>query len=201
MKNYYAQENLYLLSITPPSEIASVIDQERRFCAKRFGSYEALKPPVSLSLFGVFTVSAMVEELTDYLSEWISKQPQFTLHLKDFGFFENLHRPVVYFDVKHNPWLNAFNKGLTRKMLQRFPFLNSSASYHPHLTLAYKDLTQEQFQLAKKYYKQCRYEASFDVTNVTLFKHNHKVWERQREMPLGVTKAANFEFVQQTLFA
>ena len=32
------EENLYLLCITPPSDLAFTIDQERRFCAARFGS-------------------------------------------------------------------------------------------------------------------------------------------------------------------
>lgn len=201
MKNYSAQENLYLLCITPPSDLAFTIDQERRFCAARFGSYEALKPPVHLSLFGVFTVPAKAYELTDYLSEWISVQPQFSVQIKDFGFFDNKHRPEVYVDVKNNVWLNAFNKGLTRKMLQRFPYLTTASSFHPHFTLAYKDLSQENFRKAKKYYHQCKFEASFDVKNIALFRHNYKMWEFKHEFSLSPQKAQGAGFVQKSLFA
>ena len=201
MKNYSAQENLYLLSITPPTDLAFTIDQERRFSAARFGSYESLKSPVALNLFGVFTVPAMAYELTDYLSEWISVQPQFKVQIKDFGVFENKHRPEVYVNVKNNIWLNAFNKGLSRKMLQRFPYLNSSAPFKPHIRLAHKDLSRENFQRAKKYYSQCKFEASFDVKNIALFRHNYKMWEFKHEFALSPQKVEGSGFVQKKLFA
>ena len=190
-----------MLSITPPSDLAFTIDQERRFCANKFGSYEVLKQPVHLALFGVFTVPTMLYELVDYLGEWISVQPRFTLQIKDFGFSENRHRPSVFVDVKQNVWLNAFNKGLTRRMLQRFPYLNSAVQHHPHLTLAHKDLTKENFQRAKKYYQQCKFDASFDVSTIALFRHNYKMWEFKHEFALSPVKAEGSAFVQKKLFA
>jgi 2'-5' RNA ligase len=48
--------------------------------------------------------------------------------------------------------------------------------FHPHLTLAFRDLKKPAFYKAWQEFKEKKCEATFSVTEIVLLKHNGKIW-------------------------
>ncbi|MGZ5209988.1 MAG: RNA 2',3'-cyclic phosphodiesterase, partial [Kaistella sp.] len=50
------------------------------------------------------------------------------------------------------------------------------SQFHPHLTVAYRDLTFENFKKAWEEYEKKTFEDSFLVDKICLFKHDSQKW-------------------------
>jgi len=50
-------------------------------------------------------------------------------------------------------------------------------AYHPHVTLAFRDLRKTHFYAAWEEFKDQRFQAEFEVTSFQLLKHNGTQWE------------------------
>jgi 2'-5' RNA ligase len=48
--------------------------------------------------------------------------------------------------------------------------------FHPHITLAFRDLKKDKFEIAWQEFKGKKYTEKFDVNGITLLKHDGKVW-------------------------
>ncbi|MBK5277935.1 MAG: 2'-5' RNA ligase family protein, partial [Bacteroidia bacterium] len=53
--------------------------------------------------------------------------------------------------------------------------------FHPHLTLAFRDLKKPMFEKAWEEFKSKEYSESFAAKHFTLLKHNGKVWESLKD--------------------
>ena len=55
------------------------------------------------------------------------------------------------------------------------------SKFHPHMTIATRDLTGEAFHKAWPQYKKREFQAKFHVHSIFLLKHNGKTWDIFRE--------------------
>lgn len=181
---------LYLWAVTPPEAATAQIEVLRQEFAVNFKSVEALKPPVHITLYKPFMLpEAMTEAAADRFRRWISTQPAFTLELNNFGFFENARSPVVFIAVMPNADLKTLNSGLSQLTRKTFDFdTENNNPYHPHITIGYRDILPV-FPEVKQAYSKRIYQASFQVQELYLFKHNGKKWEVQYRFPLGAHHA------------
>ena len=187
---------LHLWAIVPPADIAQEIDDLRKEFSVNFQCFKALKPPVHLTLYTLFKSTIPdVESRIEPLSRWISRQPAFSLELKNFNFFE--YNRVVFIDVVANPDIKALNAGLSHETKKLLALSESGKpQYHPHFTIGYRDISPEIFPQVKQAYNRRLFHAVFDVEHVCLFRHNRVKWELQYELPLSG------EVIEQgTLFA
>jgi 2'-5' RNA ligase len=56
--------------------------------------------------------------------------------------------------------------------------------FHPHLTVAFRDLKKPNYQLAWEEFKSKNFQAEFIADKITLLKHTGKVWEIHQEFDL-----------------
>ena len=59
----------------------------------------------------------------------------------------------------------------------RFPTSETPLSFHPHVTIAYRDLSSEDFRKAWAIYKDISFNVNFHVSRAYLLKHNFRQWE------------------------
>src|SRR6185436_18497531 len=105
-----------------------------------------------------------------------ARQQAFLIQLKNFSAFKPR---VIYVDVLPEPRLNELKTALETTLLQsnRFPIKKEERPFHPHITIANRDLRKEDFPLAWQHFQQINYEESFMAEAIALLRHNGHVWE------------------------
>lgn len=186
MKEHEAR--LHLSAIVPPLELEQKIDAIRREFSESFQCYKALRPPVHLTLYKPFNQSdEKVAEHIDTFRREISGLSPFIIELDGFGFFEKRKSPVVFIEVVNHAALAALNAFLTEKTKAIFGLSDqpSDSRFHPHFTIAYRDVSPGSIPAIKQSYGGRSFHASFEVRQVTLFRHNGQRWERRYKLPLA----------------
>jgi len=119
------------------------------------------------------------------LSSFSNSRQRFTIHLDNFGCFEPR---VIFIGVTANPILDALQKELHRYCKQELNLFNAQyrdLPFHPHVTLAFRDLKKQKFITAWEEFKEKKFSREFAVEKITLLKHDGRRWQLYREYPLS----------------
>ena len=116
------------------------------------------------------------DELIQTLKEFESGLRPFDVQLLNFNSFAPR---VIFIDVVSNENLSALQKKLLRfckKELNLFNADYKDQAFHPHLTLAFRDLKKSMFAEAWAEFGSKPFSATFLVEQFSLLNHNGKVW-------------------------
>ena len=180
--------NLYFVAIIPPAELSNKITAIKQDFADRFQSTRALRLMPHITLKIPFRLPV---DQHDKLREWFQSlplnQPPFTVHLNGFGAFKN--RSAVYVKPVDNPALLTLQERVRSLFEQKFPGTvdNDDREFTPHMTVAFRDLTRENFKEAWKEYELKPFRAEFQVHEIYLLLHNSK-WEVISSCDLSVRR-------------
>lgn len=170
--------SLYFLAIIPPDEIQSEITQIKLDFKSIFNSQHALKSPPHITLFPPFQYHADKEtKLTHALNTFCSSLDPFEQILSGFGSFPP---KVIYIGVNKNKMLLSLQTRLSstfRELLKHDDFKKNKHHFSPHVTLAFRDLSIENFRIAWKTYEKKKILFHFAVDRIGLLKHNGKNWD------------------------
>jgi 2'-5' RNA ligase len=175
----------YFLAIIPPSPVFEEALELKNYFKERYNSKASLNSPPHITLHMPFRWKEEKEhELIDTLNEFKSGVSVFDLQFLNFNSFPPR---VIFIDVVPNENLVALQKNLLRfckKELNLFNADYKDQPFHPHLTLAFRDLKKSMFAEAWQEFSVKPYAAKFSVGNFHLLKHTGKVWETFREIEL-----------------
>ena len=177
---------LYMLAIMPPAELSREIDEIRDQFAASYDCKAALRVPVHITLQPPFRLTDdQAHELAARLSDWAVGQTPFPLTLEGFNFFR--HNGVVFIDVRRQDLLSLFQQELFRMLRQWLPGLElkEQRPYHPHLTIAYRDIPKHLFAQAEAAYKSREFFSVFVVNELHLWRHDGSHWQVFQSMPMG----------------
>jgi 2'-5' RNA ligase len=115
-------------------------------------------------------------QLKKWLLDFTSGRDAFLVDIRNFGCFAP---KVVFAAVTPSESLSAVRKDLEDFLVTPgiFPIKREERSFHPHITLANRDLARKDFGSAWAHFQHLEYEASFRAENISLLKHNGKFWE------------------------
>ncbi|MFA5669780.1 MAG: 2'-5' RNA ligase family protein [Balneolaceae bacterium] len=177
---------LYFLALIPPKPLKDQIHKMKLGFKEHFNSAHSLKAPPHITLLSPFRLNADdKEELEITLKKFSQDFKPFDVQLKNFSHFESR---VIFIDVKKEPTLINLQLQLekvARSNPHLFNYNYDERPYHPHLTLAFKDLTAENFKRAWDEFRKQTFDASFFANSIYLLKHNGNKWEVDREFVLG----------------
>lgn len=169
--------SLYFVAVIPPSPVFEQVQEKRLYFKNEFGSSHALKSPPHITLLAPFNTSDENEDAIISLFEEISSnQNPFEVVLKDYSAFPP---KVIYVDVLQNEPLNDLQERLEREVRKRneiFKYNYKKRKFTPHMTLALRDLSEENFKKAWTEFKDAGFNANFSATSFSLLKHNQKKW-------------------------
>jgi len=172
-------DNLYFIALIPQQELCDEINNFKNDFAKRFNSKKALKVMPHITLKAPFKLTADVHaDLLKWFANLHFTGKAFTVELKDFGAFQNGHRPVVFINPVMNNELSSLQKTIITSFNNYCPEQAHSTDlqFKPHITIAYRDLSLQQFHEAWKEYKTKHFHALFEVTGVCLLQHDTRQW-------------------------
>ena len=175
-----SDRKLYFIAIIPPDDPEVEICKLKNEAHKLFDSKHALNSPGHITLVPPFQANAsLIVDLKKDLKILMETRSEFAIEFDNFGYF----KPKVVFIqlVKSNPLFQ-----LREDLKKYFEISNDfeisfTDSYHPHITIAFKDLRKKMFYEAKEYFDDKTFQGSFRVKKIFLLYHDNKKWNVDSE--------------------
>jgi 2'-5' RNA ligase len=169
---------LYLTAILPPALLAEEIDDIRKEISEKYKIYAALKPPVHITLYRPLRIpSAQEKNLIQLLKPVSFMHNPFEQKLQNFDSFNN---KTLFIHCVKQPMLNNLQKDVSAVYHKNKldPEENkSSSAFHPHITIAFRDVSREIFIPLWAEFKNRKLKRSFTIDRFTLLRHDGKQWQ------------------------
>lgn len=167
----------YFIALIPPSPAFEQAQQWKEYFHVEFNSKAALNSPPHITLHMPFEWKTEKEaKLIEQLQRFAQTQNKFSLELNGFGCFEPR---VIYINVLENAALSQLQSTLARFCKIELNLFNANRMdqpYHPHLTVAFRDLKKQVFPKAWAFVKDLTFEAQFICQEFVLLKHDGRLW-------------------------
>ncbi len=177
------KKQLCFIAVLPGEPIAAEVTRFKQYAADHFRSARALRSPPHITLIPPFWwPPADRGRLDGALADFCRDRLSFSVQLSGFDRFSPR---VIFVAVQPNPALaklqaalqDCLEKSLDLPARDRRPF-------HPHLTVAFKDLRRSVFPEAWRYFSEQAYERSFEVEELVLLRHREQAWNVAARFPL-----------------
>lgn len=177
--------NLYFIALIPPSPLRDEVQKLKLEVKEKFNSSHSLNAPPHITLLSPFRLeNGNEEKLDSLLNVFAQAFDPFEVRFNNFSTFPPR---VVFIDVKKTHELMEIQEKLeelARSNSELFNFNYDERPYHPHLTLAFKDLSKKNFHKAWKEFQDRSFDASFKADTLYLLKHNGERWEEHSVYPI-----------------
>lgn len=173
---------IYFIAILVEGEAGETITGFKMYAAQHFGASRALNSPPHLTLIPPFTWPVtQLEALSESLSGFMAGRPMPVVRLLNFNCFPPR---VIYVDVEPNPELTNFQHALETHLEKQLGMrTDRQYGFHPHVTIAFKDLREALFPKAWAHFSTQIFVHTFQSPGITLLQHTGQCWEVKREFP------------------
>lgn len=166
---------LYFLAILPPENILEEIKHFKLEIAEKYAAKHALKLPAHITIKRPFKMNEVQEkDLVNSLNKFAVEKVPFEVKLKDFSSFPPR---VIFVEVENKKPVVEFYNYLQQHLESNPQLKDQDEHFHPHLTVATRDLQIGKFSKAWEEFRNKKYRAAFKVDKFSLMKHNGKQWE------------------------
>lgn len=158
---------MYFIAIYPPQNIIEEIKIFKQDFALHYENSKALKNEAHITLFPPFSREITSEnDILEAFQKINTTVSPFEIELNGFGSFANPKNPVIFVKPENNGQLND----LYLRVTEIFNFMNYS--FHPHVTVGYRNLTWENYLKAWEQYQDREYKTKFLVDKILLLRHD-----------------------------
>lgn len=175
----------YFVAIIPPSPVREEAQGLKEYFGEKYRSKAALNSPPHITLHMPFLWHEQKEKrLLTGLSNFARQHDPIKVCLDNFSSFPPR---VIFINVTESDALVELQKSLHRFFKRELDIFNANYKenpFHPHLTLAFRDLRKGEFQLAWEEFSRKEYKAEFMADRLALLKHNGKRWDVLKEFVL-----------------
>jgi 2'-5' RNA ligase len=179
-------EKQYFIAIIPPAPIYDEAWKQKEYFKAHFNSKASLNSPPHITLHMPFRWNERKEdELSSLLAEFSRTCQSVPIKFNNFSSFPPR---VIFINVAMNKELQELQQNLQRYCRISLNLFNANYKtlpFHPHLTVAFRDLKKASYQRAWDEFKNKEFQAEFVADKVALLKHNSKVWLVHRELKLN----------------
>ena len=169
--------NMYFIAIVAPEEINDQVIKWKNYFKDHFECTVALRSPAHITLIPPFWMKEDLEnDLVNSIRNFSIAKNKFEIKLKDFEAFKP---KVIFVDVVKNEILDRLHQSFEDFILKenKFAIKKDDRPFHPHVTLATRDLYKKAFQDAWEVFSKKKYKASWIVAGISLLRHNKKNWD------------------------
>ena len=174
----------FFIALVPPPDIEQHITEIQQYFAEHYNSRGALNSPPHITLQPPFhSLAEDVPKLEESLNQFSVNRRPIPVTLSGFAAFAPR---VIYVDVVKSPelleihsylmsYLEA-NLGIVDRVSQSRPFV-------PHMTVAFRDLTKDNFQRAWLEFAGRSLHFEFTASALTLLLHDGSRWNISNQFP------------------
>lgn len=175
-------KRLFFIALLPPEEIQQNVTKIQQHFAQVYNSRAALKSPPHITLQAPFKWQLeKLPVLEEKLQQFAQIRDPLLVNLSGFGAFKPR---VIYIKVLKTPQLLAVQKDLItylEESLNIVDQVSKTRPFAPHLTVAFRNLTRQNFRQAWPEFEQQQLYFEFIVPRLTLLIHNGKRWQVSKE--------------------
>jgi 2'-5' RNA ligase len=168
---------LYFIAILPHQELHNEVTELKKYMAANFLSKASLSSPPHITLYPPFRENYENESnIINSLSDFAPKQTQFELIMNGFGCFKP---KTIFIKPEENISLNQMQADLLLHLKSTINLSDpqNEKPYHPHMTIATRDLEKSIFFEAWSEFREKEFFRTFEVNCISLLKHNGKYWD------------------------
>ena len=174
----------YFLALVPPVEVLEKAHQIKIMIRDQFGMKYALKSPPHITLKMPFNFNEAKEEvLVKKLSEFLKDQKPFQVKIDGVGTFGNR---VIFLRIEKSSALVELQSGLKTFCKRELNLQDelSDRNYHPHMTVAFKDLKTRNFDEVLDLVKEQSFQTEFSAEQLMILKRIEHKWIIHRKIHL-----------------
>ena len=166
----------FFIALLPPDSIQDEVRQIQHDFRDRYSTQSTLKSPPHITLIPPFELSSdRLEPLQIELEKFAKTRLPFTINLSGFAAFPP---SVIYLNVTPNPTLPNLYVDIAATLANNLDIHDPYASrpFVPHMTVAFRDLTPENFEQAWAEFSDRQIKFEFESINLTLLKYEAQKW-------------------------
>ena len=171
----------YFIAIVIPEPFQTELMGLKNLVKEKYTSKGALRSPAHITLHMPFEWKEEKETALISTLQQFTFNEKFSIDLQNFSSFEPR---VIFVDVVKNEWLEKLQTEFVvyvKKNLRLFNQADDMRGFHPHVTIAFRDLKKEKFYQAMDYFKTQTYKATFEAKSFCLLKHANNEWQVYKE--------------------
>jgi len=175
----------FFIALVPENPIFELVNNLKLEVKERFNSKASLNSPAHITLLMPFQFKLKKKELlVSFLKTFAEKQSPVEIIQSGFGCFEPR---VIFLNVEKNLELENLQKNLMSEIrtLGLFNKNYKNRAYHPHMTIAFRDLKKQVFAEVWDYYKDQIFEQQWQAKELMLLQHDGKMWQVDHKFPLN----------------
>lgn len=177
---------LHFIALIPPEEIREEVQHMKHYIRDTYNSSHSLNAPPHITMLSPFRLSeGKDEDLVHFVQKLAADLFPFRVKLKDFDVFKPR---VLFVNVTGSEPLMKVQSRLeemAREHPEIFNYNYHKRPFRPHLTLAFKDLSESDFHRAWQEFRDRSYNAEFEVTSLSLLRHDGSIWKEIKTIGLG----------------
>ncbi len=162
--------SLYFIAIEPQKELSIKIKKIQLDFVERFNAVKAYQHFPHITLLPPFHFEEE-KELSHIFEKIKIPQQELKIELKDFGCFHHPKAPVIFIQPLESKELQNLHAEILKTELQK-----NVPIFHPHLTVAFRDLGYDLFTKAWEDYQHLSFNEIFISNTINLYKHDGKKW-------------------------
>jgi 2'-5' RNA ligase len=175
----------YFIAIVPGGDVQERATELKMQLREDFNLKYALRSPAHVTLKMPFLWNEAKEDrLTDKLGDFFKEKPSFSLQFRKIGNFADR---VIYIKVEEKKELFDLQQQLVEfcKVGLNLTQELSDYAYHPHMTVAFKDVKKKMFAEYLGFVKSQGFSARMEVREIALLKKEGARWAVVKFFLLG----------------
>ncbi|MBD2337145.1 2'-5' RNA ligase family protein [Calothrix sp. FACHB-156] len=177
--------NLFFIALLPPQDIQDYANQVKQYFADNYASRHAQKSPPHITLQPPFKwPNSDLSRLEASVAELAMRKQPVPITLSGFAAFAPR---VIYINVLKTPELLNLQADLMAYVEATLGIVDKVGKTHPftpHMTVAFRDLTRQNFKAAWPEFESRQLHFEFIADKLTLLMHDGRRWNIKSEFAL-----------------
>lgn len=174
----------FFIALLPPLKIQDYANEIKQYFAQTYDSQAAQKSPPHITLQPPFEWQLdTLPALKQYLKTFADMRTPLPVTLDGFGAFVPR---VIYINVLKTPELLTLQQDLIVYIEASLGIIDQASKnrpFAPHMTVAFRDLTRQNFRAAWPEFQHRPLKFEFIVSQLTLLIHDSRQWNVSTEFP------------------
>jgi 2'-5' RNA ligase len=180
------QMQRFFIALLPPQEIQNHVTEVKQYFTEHYASRHAHKSPPHITLQPPFEwPSDKISQLEQGVKEFAQKWEKVPIVLDNFSAFSPR---VIYINVLKTSELLTLQQQLIAHLEESLSIVDSvsqSRPFVPHMTVAFRDLTRQNFAIAWQEFQDKSLHFEFVSDRLTLLVHQGDRWTVASEFPFA----------------
>ena len=168
---------MYFIAVVLPEELDEKVLEYKKRMFEIYGCKVGLKSPAHITIAPPYWMeNSLEEELISNVNSFASTINEFTIDSNNFSAFKPR---TIFIDVRKNDALEKVKKESDAffKQHSKFGIKIETRPFHPHITIATRDLRKSAFYEAWEIFKDRIFQKQFIAEGLSILRHNKKNWD------------------------